>query len=825
MKKSLLLIPVLAVIAAISACGNSGEKGRVLARIGGEAFTEGDLDLRLSTMDDLRREEVLADPELRRGEFDGILRNRLYALAAQESRFGKSASLRRREGVIDQRTMTQYYFETFLGTQGGCTRAQIEAYYQASPARFATDTGAPPALARVFGRVVDSLIVRDSKVDSFYQANMRNYLVRPSAEFSAIRTDTRKQAEAALNALRSGSSFATVAEQYSTLSSKKDGGKMGRVNMGEYSPALVNPETADSLIFTEGKRLQPGQHSGILTAVPGYLIIQVDSYTPERIPSLSEIRPQMVAEIVRGRKEKLVSSAVAELRVKHGVRLVAHDNAPSEKEIRTYYDAHRDEYESPESFELYHVEMASESKLKSAISKIHDLEQFKALASRSSENTLTKAQGGYLGVVKREFSLPYGVGTMPALFPALDEVETGLVATPVQNPGTQTWHAFWLVKKEQPSLKPVDRVRGLVLQDLKANRIATIAPQDSLAVIGKSGDVIREDDVLFLREEIPAQAQERYTRESLVDYLIIWNIFSAESNNIGLTKERKLRAQMLQGDDNFWSAIYRDSLLPQSWEQDPGVLAKVFKANRVLFTRDSSAKDWKPFARDIAAWQRLTERDFEIEYHTFPERYMRDTVPMSYAEARTSIFENLKPLAYARLDAAVYEALKKRFNVRIEDPTLNEPSLEPVAKSYKKAQDYHYDRKLDKATALYEDLRAKFPAKAGLQDSVSFGLAQIYIEQERFVQALAEYRRSNYLYPKSTNNYKAMFMIGFIQSEHLHQDSTAVRSFEAMLKKYPSSDLSDDADWMIRNIRSGGQLMPSLEDDSDDKGMSKEQKK
>ncbi|HEX2612961.1 MAG TPA: hypothetical protein VHO02_05165, partial [Fibrobacteria bacterium] len=85
---------------------------------------------------------------------------------------------------------------------------------------------------------------------------------------------------------------------------------------------------------------------------------------------------------------------------------------------------------------------------------------------------------------------------------------------------------------------------------------------------------------------------------------------------------------------------------------------------------------------------------------------------------------------------------------------------------------------------------------------------------ERFAQALAEYRRVHYLYPNSPNDYKAMFMVGFIQSEHLHQDSAAVRSFEAMLKKHPNSDLSDDADWMIRNIRSGGKLMPALEDDS-----------
>jgi TolA-binding protein len=92
-------------------------------------------------------------------------------------------------------------------------------------------------------------------------------------------------------------------------------------------------------------------------------------------------------------------------------------------------------------------------------------------------------------------------------------------------------------------------------------------------------------------------------------------------------------------------------------------------------------------------------------------------------------------------------------------------------------------------------------------------MAQIYIEQERYAQAMAEYRRVSYLYPKSPNDYKAMFMVGFIYAEHLKQDSAAVQAFEALIKKYPESDLTDDADWMVRNIRSGGQLMPPLEEE------------
>ena len=169
-------------------------------------------------------------------------------------------------------------------------------------------------------------------------------------------------------------------------------------------------------------------------------------------------------------------------------------------------------------------------------------------------------------------------------------------------------------------------------------------------------------------------------------------------------------------------------------------------------------------------------------------------------------------MAYGRLDEGIYAKLKTRFKVQIDDPTLKEPMLQPAV-AYKKAQDLHYDRKLDQALALYEKLRTEFPNNAGLQDSVSFGIAQIYIEQERYPQAMAEYRRVSYLYPKSTNDYKAMFMVGFIYSEHLKNDSAAVRAFESMIAKYPKSDLTDDADWMVRNIRSGGKLMPVLEDE------------
>jgi hypothetical protein len=68
------------------------------------------------------------------------------------------------------------------------------------------------------------------------------------------------------------------------------------------------------------------------------------------------------------------------------------------------------------------------------------------------------------------------------------------------------------------------------------------------------------------------------------------------------------------------------------------------------------------------------------------------------------------------------------------------------------------------------------------------------------------------LYPKSNEAYKAQFMIGFTYSEYLKINKIAVDEYRKVLANYPKCDLASDADWMVRNILSGGALMPKFDD-------------
>ncbi len=49
-------------------------------------------------------------------------------------------------------------------------------------------------------------------------------------------------------------------------------------------------------------------------------------------------------------------------------------------------------------------------------------EAMSALGAAKSGGQLGEQPNGYLGVVKRDYSLPYGIGTMPSLFGELDGI-------------------------------------------------------------------------------------------------------------------------------------------------------------------------------------------------------------------------------------------------------------------------------------------------------------------------------------------------------------------------------------------------------------------
>ncbi|MCP4581654.1 MAG: tetratricopeptide repeat protein [candidate division Zixibacteria bacterium] len=70
--------------------------------------------------------------------------------------------------------------------------------------------------------------------------------------------------------------------------------------------------------------------------------------------------------------------------------------------------------------------------------------------------------------------------------------------------------------------------------------------------------------------------------------------------------------------------------------------------------------------------------------------------------------------------------------------------------------------------------------------------------------------------PDSPHRDKALFMAGFLKSENLGQKDEALKYFKELLKKYPDSDLSDDAGFMVEAIEAGQDALSTFNEKTSD---------
>jgi parvulin-like peptidyl-prolyl isomerase len=80
-----------------------------------------------------------------------------------------------------------------------------------------------------------------------------------------------------------------------------------------------------------------------------------------------------------------------------------------------------------------------------------------------------------------------------------------------------------------------------------------------------------------------------------------------------------------------------------------------------------------------------------------------------------------------------------------------------------------------------------------------FTLAQ---DSEDPLDRLNYYSELVFNYPESEHAAEAQFMIGFIQAEELRNYPAARNAFERMIERFPDSDLTESARWMLENMES-----------------------
>lgn len=144
----------------------------------------------------------------------------------------------------------------------------------------------------------DKVKVSEEDISAYYDQHKSSYGQPERKNYSVIQLKSEAEANAALDELKKGADFATLAKEKSTdIISRRTCGELG----------WLEPETtADEL--KQANLTEKGQLSGVVKSSVGFLIVRLNDIEPEKLKPLSEVHDAIAKQV---QQEKAVDAYYA----------------------------------------------------------------------------------------------------------------------------------------------------------------------------------------------------------------------------------------------------------------------------------------------------------------------------------------------------------------------------------------------------------------------------------------------------------------------------------------------------------------------------------
>jgi len=526
---------------------------------------------------------------------------------------------------------------------------------------------------------------------------------------------------------------------------------------------------------------------------------------------LDSAKPRLEQMVLGSKTQRAMSGLADQLRSDFKVELTkAERPAVSKDTLEAFYKKNRDRWTNTPLYVLSALGAKDSTALKAAVlgkKKPATKEAFQALSAKFPVGAPI-APKGELGRVKRNFALPYGVGMMPELFTALDTAKPGVVGLVH---GDSLWYAFWYEKRDSATVKPFDQV----VEDVRSQYLAEnpwTPPAAAVVARWDRGVLYTKADVDFIAEEVPAQMKRQFPFERVLDFMLRWKVTARAAAESGLLARPSVQAVLRDNESVYWSQAWRKSRDAAAFFLSDSAMKTAWKDNAKLFPAGRIEDSAQGVNRDAARLAVMPAGFLKERYALRLDSWMQDSVLPSYDSVAGRIFResraDLELLGRARMDSV----LKARYNFKSFPSAPHAQIFRSLSEMFDSARTAYDRRDLETAELLYSRIEKDYPKGDTLFDKALFQMGQLQGEKQNYTASLEAYRKLLLLRPKSPEAYKAQFMIAFTYSEYLKKEKLALAEYRKVLVNYPTCELAKDADWMIRNIESGGALMPKFDD-------------
>jgi len=794
MKQKSLRI-ALGGLALLMGCNNMASREDLVATVGGTPVYRTEIDFVTSTMPSNMRTGEARDEAIR-----SMLETRQKAEAARRYLGDPKGSVALRLEFQNNRSLAQIYQYFYLQENLGQSTDSLLAYYRRHQGQYAADTAAKGDFAVLRARIAQDRFLESRKdsVRAFYESNKQRFQVPATYQVLVLQSaDSTKVAES-LRLLSEGFSPDSIAER------NEDPALKGKSAFLTTSVQMRHPVLGAMGLYPEALvdagRFAVGNMGSVQKSEGTYRSYRIMSRKEAYLPPLDSVWKRVSDMYTTQYRRRVSEESPALLRTRYGVVL----ETIKPEGVEAYYAKNKEQFQTQPAFHLHHIEMSDSLALAKELETIATLDSFEAKAGRLSENAWTRFRKGDIGKVKVGHCMPWGIGMFSDLFDTLQGKQPGYRTAILKAPDTQKFHVFWLDSVIAPQQKPFDRARMAIIKALSGQGDF---PLDSNTVLARIGNepLVRESDVLRLSAEIPPSQRMEFNREKLVGFLVDWAVAARAAIEAGLDRTSDYQSWRRIMGDQLYAQLLQDSLLYLTLGRSEADLKAEYAKNP-----DSLFKS--PFAEarpDVATWLQVPDIAFRREFALNPSVYAGFS---DWKAARTAIYPRIRQAEFQSAQRRLLFKYQQEFPIVVLDSSIRYERFLEKEDLRSAAKSAYAQRKLDQALEQWNALRDYFSTDDSLQMDATLEIAKLYNEMERFSEAAREYQVYAALWPHSPEAYKALFMQGFILSENLKQDSLALPVFRSLLQRYPKTDLTDDAEWMIKNIESGGQLVPALLD-------------
>lgn len=539
----------------------------------------------------------------------------------------------------------------------------------------------------------------------------------------------------------------------------------------------------------------------------------------------------------------------------------------SDVNLKTFYEENKDQYFTtlPKAV-ILHIETATIDSAKLAIDELKAGSEFVDVMERYSVNDYSKGRGGKIIVTQgKKIS---GIGESAILDSLIFSADIDAILGPIEV--EDGYHIIKVVERDMAKYKPFDEVKNEVERLYSADKEAEIRKQliDELASKYQTNlDTFALQRLDFTKADTSSRyAQTQLIRSPFPEISFTIKDFADEIYS--MPEPRKQMLTSYESRKQYLIEIMHNNLmyydaLQKGYAEHPelreqlarikmvGALREYFKRNvaeqvavsdeevREVYDKEKDEKylirasariyqfafDDKATAEEV--YQKALNLKSEEEFAKLSEEYSASqtrggrlgpiyeggTIPgigpdsvyvskiFSTPEGEFSdIFRNargeyvfFKVLSYKPASYQPFE----RIAPTIENRLYREKQEERFAKLQEQIKEKYnlviYPEKLEK----------KLPI-----DSL-YKLAEQKMAEERYSSALRYYDQIIKYYPNGKDDYKALFMKGFIYSEYLNNPAKAQEAFEKVLA-YPEGDLHESARYMMNALQGKDDVMEMI---------------